>query len=123
MKQKPGSIFKQFYNRQDPVIFWSVFFALFLAGIIFLLWGFEYQKLPQSLPLFFSLPWGGLQLVTSLQFTILPAIILLVTLFNIILTLSLHPSQLALKKVISAVTATVAILITITAFKIIFIFI
>lgn len=114
---------RSFYNRQDPVIFWSIFIACLIGISTLLLWGVEYQNLPSEIPLFFSLPWGDAQLINPKQFTVLPAIILLFILINSILIMSLHPSQWVLKRIISAATAMVALLITITAFRIVFIFI
>ena len=94
----------------------SILIALILALTILLIFEF----LPSKLPLFYSLSWGEPQLVNQLQFYIIPASIILITLLNLIILLNL-PSFL--KKILIFSTLVTTIILTITFIKIILIFI
>lgn len=82
-----------------------------------------YQILPSALPLFYSLPWGERQLAFKLQFLILPAIILLISLINATIIWHLHQQQIATKKILLVTIIATSLIITITAIKIMTIFI
>lgn len=112
-----------FYRKQDPIIFFSVLISLICSVITALVFLINFQNLPQSLPLFYSLSWGEGQLISTPQFIILPSLILLITLLNLIISWQLHPSQQVIKRIIAFSTAGVGVLITLTALKIIYIFI
>lgn len=115
--------FLKFYRSQDKIIFYSVVFSLFSSLVVLIFFALEYKNLPARVPLFYSLPWGGAQLVNRPQFIILPSLAVLICLINLITSWHLHPSQLILKRTLSLASALVAALILITAFKIILIFI
>ena len=82
-----------------------------------------YPSLPTQIPLFYSLPEPKQKLVTLPQFTILPFTIALIILVNLFLSWQLHSSQIALKRMLSASIFVIALLLTITAIKIISIYI
>lgn len=79
--------------------------------------------LPQRLPLFYSRPWGDEQLASHLQFQIIPAIVVLITLINLAVKKQLHPSQFFLKTALSLTSFAVTLILTITFIKIVLIFI
>ncbi len=79
--------------------------------------------LPPKLPLFYSLSWGEKQLANHQQLLIIPASITLVTLFNLIISWQLHPQQVFFKKILLISTLLVTLILTITFFKIVLIFI
>jgi len=79
--------------------------------------------LPPELPLFYSLPWGEVQLATLKQFLIIPASIILITLLNLILSWQLHPSQSFFKKALLLSSLVTTLILIITFIKIVFIFI
>lgn len=81
------------------------------------------NSLPSKLPLFYSLPWGDSQLVNHRQLLIIPAGISLITLFNLIISWQLHPSQLFFKKILLVASLLISLVLTITFIKIILIFI
>jgi hypothetical protein len=54
--------------------------AMMIAGI-----GAVYSRLPQSIPLYFSLPWGEARLAPKIMFMSLPAIALLLSMINLFL--------------------------------------
>lgn len=112
-----------FYTKQDKIIFWANFISLALVFFIFLLSLLQSNSLPSQIPLFYSLPWGEKQLVSTSQFLILPFVILIIILINIIITWHLHPSQLLFKRLLSISSILVSLLMFVTALKIIFIFI
>lgn len=79
--------------------------------------------LPPKLPLFYSLTWGEAQLVQKPQFFILPAMMLLIGLINLSLASQLHPGQIVLKRMLILSVLAIALIIFISAFKILTIFI
>ncbi len=80
------------------------------------------QRLPAKVPLFYSLPWGENQLVDREQLLILPATIILITLFNLIVSWQLHTSQIFFKKILNLTSVLISIILTITFIKIVYIF-
>lgn len=79
--------------------------------------------LPERLPLFYSLPWGERQLASHLQFLIIPATAVLVTLINLTVKKQLHASQAFLKLALDLTSFIVTVILLITFLKIILIFI
>lgn len=79
--------------------------------------------LPERLPLFYSLPWGERQLVSHLQFLIIPATAVLVILINLTAKKQLHASQAFLKLTLDLTSFIVTVILLITFLKIILIFI
>lgn len=103
--------------------FWISFTPLILS-LLYTFFILSLSKiLPPKLPLFYSLAWGEKQLATHLQLLIIPASITLVTLFNLIISWQLHPQQVFFKKILLSATLLVSLILTITFFKIILIFI
>lgn len=92
---------------------------IFTAGLLL----FFYNVLPAKLPLFYSLPWGQTQLVTKQQFLLLPLVLLLINLLNFTTASQLHHSQIVLKKLLVFGLILIDLIITMTATKILFIFI
>lgn len=78
-----------------------------------------FKFLPPRLPLFYSLPWGEMQLATHQQFLVIPASISIVTLLNLLLAWQLHPSQSFFKKLLLLASVTVSLILTIAFIKII----
>lgn len=112
-----------FFKTKDWLVLYPFLFAFFSALAIIIFFLFNISKLPSQIPLMYSLDWGSDQLVNTAEFFLLPAIIVLVALINMVVTWHLHSSQLILKRILSLSTATVAVLIVITALKIIYIFV
>jgi len=112
-----------FYRRTDKIQFNCIFLSIVLMFVIINAYAFNYPNLPSQIPLFYSLPWGDSQLAALPQFTILPFIILLAALINTFLSWQLHESQIALKRLLCGSVLVIALLVTITALKIMFIFI
>lgn len=115
--------FLNFYYKQDTVIFWSNLLSLIFTLVILLFFTLNLNHLPSKLPLFYSLPWGDNQLVSLSQFVILPATSILVMLLNLTISWQLHQKQIIAKRMLSASTAMVSLLLLTTALKIIYIFI
>lgn len=115
--------FLKFYNSQDQISFYSYTLALLIAIFITVFFLLTSSHLPKLLPLFYSKTWGELQLSSKLQFIILPLVIVLTTLINMTLSWHLHSSQVLLKRSLSIVTSLVALIIFVTALKIIYIYI
>lgn len=98
----------------------------FLAGLIpiilsllltiFILIFFRFM--PPKLPLFYSLPWGDVQLANHQQFLIIPASIVLVNLINLIIFWQLHASQSFFKKMLISASLIVSAIFLITFVKI-----
>lgn len=121
-----NKFFKKFFSfnkRQDPVVFWTSAFSLFGVIIILSTVVFTYERLPSALPLFYSLPWGEGQLVPIFQIIVLPSITVMITLTNLLVSWHLHESQFLLKRMISIFSASLSLLITLAALRIIWLFI
>ncbi|MBI2597421.1 hypothetical protein HYW41_04650 [Candidatus Daviesbacteria bacterium] len=103
--------------------YWLYFTPFFLALLITLFIEVFSKFLPPRLPLFYSLPWGEKQLANSQQLLIIPAIIILVTLCNVIISWQLHTSQIFFKRILLFSSILVCLILTITFLKIILIFI
>lgn len=101
---------------------WLITLPLLLALIITLFIVIFARFLPPKLPLFYSLPWGDDQLVSIQQLLILPATIALITLFNLTVSWQLHQTQSLFKKILQFCSVLVSLILTITFFRIVFIF-
>jgi len=95
-----------------------ILLALFITLFIAIFANF----LPPKIPLFYSLPWGDSQLGSKEQLLILPAIIVLITLSNLIISWQLHSSQIFFKKILIFSSVLISLILTITFFKIVLIF-
>ncbi len=82
-----------------------------------------YNYLPDRLPLFYSLPWGGSELATKQQFFLLPIILVLTCLINSLIASQLHAAQFVLKRILVLSLIIIDVIILITAVKIMWIFI
>lgn len=99
-------------------------FTLVLLSLLMTLFiVIAFRFLPPKLPLFYSLPWGEKQLAGKFQLLIIPAIIISVAFFNLIISRQLHPSQVFFKKILLFSSILISLILTITFLKIIFIFI
>ena len=93
------------------------------ALTILLLLILNLRSLPPQLPLYFSLPWGERQLGSLPEFAILPALIVLISLVNLLISWHLHSSQLVLRRILFAASLVLSFSILLTALKIIYTFI
>lgn len=99
-------------------------FTLVLLSLLMTLFiVIAFRFLPPKLPLFYSLPWGEKQLAGKFQLLIIPAIIISVAFFNLIISRQLHPSQVFFKKILLLSSVLISLILTITFLKIVFIFI
>lgn len=115
--------FFHFNKRQDPVVFWATAFSLLGVISTLTVFAFYYERLPSKLPLFYSLPWGEGQLVPIFEIIILPSITIVITLSNLLVSWHLHESQFLLKRMISLFSASLSLLLTLAAIRIIWLFI
>ncbi len=114
--------FSQFNKRQDPVVFWATAVSLFGIAVTLGVFVLYYNELPSQLPLFYSLSWGENQLVPISQIIILPALTVVITLINLLVSWHLHPSQQVLKRMLSLFSASLSSILTLAAIRIIFLF-
>lgn len=110
------------YVAKD-LYFWIKVFPLILSLVLALTIAIALGYLPPKLPLFYSLAWGEGQLANHQQFIILPAIIVLITTLNLIISWQLHPSQSFLKKVLLVSSTVTSLILAVSFFKIILMFI
>ncbi|MBU1031693.1 hypothetical protein KKE03_02080 [Patescibacteria group bacterium] len=96
---------------------------LFLALIMTLAIALSFKFLPQKMPLFYSLTWGEGQLATYAQFLILPAIIILITLVNLVISWQLHHQQSFFKQVLLFSPLVIGLILTTAFIKIVLNFI
>lgn len=115
-------IISRFYSKSDRVVFYLNALALSVAVFITGLWQLRVGELPAKIPFFYSLSWGENQLTSSHQFIIIPALIILVVLFNMALSWYLHPSQYPLKRILAISSLIFALLMLASSTQIIFLF-
>ena len=108
-----------FTNKSVWIIFMPILFSLLITLTILILIRF----LPPKLPLFYSLPWGEKQLAQNQQLLIIPASIALLSLSNLIISWQLHEQQKFFQNILLFSSLLVSVILTITFFKIILIFI
>jgi len=114
--------FLEFYNQSDHVIFFSFILTLLFILLMIISFAITFQMLPNEIPLFYSLPWGDDQIARLPQFALLPFIAGTVAMVNLIISWQLHDAQLNLKRILNGSSTVVALLLTITALKIISIY-
>jgi hypothetical protein len=112
-----------FYQKSDKYVFYSSFTAIFSILIIINAFAWYYPDLPSQIPIYYALPWGDSQMGELSQFAIMPFIIVLIWLSNLFITWHLHDSQVVLKRLLAGTTITSSIILTITAVKILRIFV
>lgn len=106
-------------QKKFLIVYAPIIFSLIITLLII----FLSKHLPPKLPIFYSLPWGDKQLGSIQQLFILPAIIILISLFNLVISWQLHEQQTYFKSILFFSSLLVTIILTITFFKIVFIFI
>jgi hypothetical protein len=79
--------------------------------------------LPPTLPLFYSLPWGELQLAKTYQLLIIPATFLCISLANLIIFLQLNNEMRAFKRILSLTSIITSLILSISFLQVISIFI
>ena len=73
-------------NKNSIFIFLNALLIIFSLSLIF----FTYADLPPTVPLWYSLPWGGAQLAPKLLLFLIPAISLLFFVFNLLFPQLVH---------------------------------
>jgi len=96
------------------------FVAVFILSLTIVL---LFKFLPERLPLFYSLPWGDSQLATHQQFFIIPAIIILITITNLMISYQLHQAQIFFKKILVLSSLLSTVILIVTFIKIVLLFI
>lgn len=114
---------KTFWKQSDKLFLLPLIFSLLTAAMITFPLLIFYDKLPPTLPLFYSLSWGETQLVSKEQFFILPGTVLAITLANTLFSSQLHSAQFLLKRMLMLNLVLVDLIALITAIKILSIFI
>ncbi len=109
--------------NSKKVILWLSLLPLLLSlGLtIFIL--LSTKILPPKLPLFYSLPWGDKQLASQQQLLIIPSSIILIALFNLVISWQLHLNLSFFKKILLLASLLISLILTITLIKIVLIFI
>ncbi|MDD2822631.1 MAG: hypothetical protein PHQ59_00985 [Candidatus Daviesbacteria bacterium] len=116
-------MFSKFWTTADKYFVVSVLITIVSIVVILVSYFLFYNQLPNQLPLFYSLSWGGSQLATKQQFLLLPIILALICLVNSLITSQLHSAQSLLRKMLMFSLIIIDLIILITALKIITIFI
>lgn len=94
---------------------------LFLSLQIILTFSF-FSRLPSTLPLFYSQPWGATQLANKTTLWLLPFLTTIIFILNLILAHSLFPTEKILSEILIVTTAVFAFLILFTQIRIILLF-
>lgn len=113
----------EFWKSSDKYVFLPIIISLIFALSVTIFYFIYYSQLPERLPLFYSVSWGENQLASKQQFLILPATMMLILLINSLIASQLHSAQYILKRIIMLFLLIISLILLITAFKILFIFI
>jgi hypothetical protein len=97
----------------------SYLFALGLAIIMIAVIGAVYARLPQNIPLYFSLPWGEARLAPKIMFMSLPGISLLLSMINLFLGRMATKLSPILPRVLAVASVVVAAMLLFATFGII----
>ncbi len=93
MEQNPTkTIFSNFRDNltdffKYPRNFLPMRVYLILTGVIFLLLGITFKRLPPLVPLYYSLPWGEDQLAKKLELFFIPFSAVVIFLLNVVISL------------------------------------
>lgn len=89
----------------------SYLISLGLIVVMIAIIGGVYSRLPQAIPLYFSLPWGEMRLAPKIMFITLPGVALILSMLNLLLgRLSAKLSPI-LPRVLAVSSAVVACMI------------
>lgn len=115
---------KLFYllETSDPSTTLPIITTLISISLVTITFFVLYQQLPPKLPLFYSLPWGQLQLVAKQQFLLLPSVLFLMGIVNTALAFQLPNSQVVLKKILLLSLFVMDLIVLIATIKILSIF-
>ncbi len=122
-KRSLSTRFLYFLHHSDIYFLGTITTSLFTVILITITYLVLFKLLPTQLPLFYSHPWGDTQLVSKQQFFILPAIVGLITLINTTLAWQLHPSQIVLKRILLLSVPVADMIMLITAYQIVTLFV
>lgn len=111
------------FVASNKLFFWINVLPIIISLILIIVILFGIRSLPAKLPLYYSLPWGDDQLATHQEFLLIPISIVIITLFNSVISWQLHPSQSFLKRILLFSPLIVSLLLTVTFLKIVFNFI
>lgn len=93
----------------------SYLITIGLVVVMVVVIGAVYGRLPQSIPLYFTLPWGESRLAPKIMFITLPGIALILSMFNLLLgrlSAKLSPILPRVLAVASAVVSSMIFLAT-----------
>lgn len=107
---------------KDRFFSWTGNLVLGLTLCQFLLLVFFWRSLPPELPLFYSRPWGQEQLTGKNLFVILPISLVFLSLLNFFWINFFLTREKLLAQIFMAATGLFSLLLTITFFKILFLF-
>ncbi len=110
-------------NQINKKYFYLTTIPFLIAIIISLLLPFLKQHLPEKLPLFYSLPWGGGQLATHEQLFIIPSSIILITLINLLMSWNIKTGQNYFRTVLLISSAIFSLILLVTLIKIVYLYI
>lgn len=110
-------------RSSDKFFLIPILITIITVVSITLLFLIFYNRLPDRLPLFYSLPWGETQLAAKQQFLLLPIMLVLTCLINSLIASQLHVAQVVLKRILTLSLILIDVIILITTVKIIWIFI
>lgn len=111
------------WKSSDKFFLISILITIISISTIVSVFLFFYNRMPDRLPLFYSLPWGENQLATKQQFLLLPIMLALICLINSLIASQLHSAQYLLKRMLMLSLIIIDLILVITALKIIWIFI
>ncbi len=111
------------FNNPDKYFSYPLIFTVIAATGSAVFLTLQLNNLPSQLPLFYSLPWGEQQLIPTTQIFLLPIIMIAVLLINFFISSQLHTSQIILKRMLTLNTIAIDVILLITIFKVVTIFI
>ncbi len=96
------------FSQSQVYIPIRIFFVILLA--IFVLLGIKFRNLPPVVPLYYSLPWGDEQLVSSYYLFILPSSLILLFILNYLVSKFITSTEILLVQILMWATTFSAVL-------------
>lgn len=115
---KPIANMGQFWQQSFNSKFfrWNLFFII--IQLIILIW--QFGNLPQQVPLYYSLPWGELQLVSTTTLFLIPTLSIVLFLINYLFAISYSQKNPLLSQLLIFTSLIISFFFLITLLKIIF---
>jgi len=115
---KPISNLGQFWQQSFNSTFFRWNLVFITVQLVLLIW--QFGNLPQQVPLYYSLPWGELQLVSASTLFLIPTLSIVLLLVNHLFAIGFSKKNPLLSQLLIFTSLVVSFFLLLTLLKIIF---